>query len=164
MSIVRSRSCPDTAGVPPPPDDTTTPVDPDEDEFNKEVLDVFINDEVYYPFVDMAPRRFGGRAESLPKIRLVPGCEHDDLRTALSFAFQRLYTKEQVSSTTMKFIDHITDSERLRRRRVFGWLLAAAGGESDDIHGPRALPHEPQKKSLQQRRRQGYIHSAVLHC
>ena len=85
--------------------------------------DYDITDELYYPFVDMAPRRFGGREESLPKTRLVRGCKHDDLRTALSFAFHRLYTKEQVSSTTMKFIAHITDSKRLRRRRVFGYLL-----------------------------------------
>lgn len=85
--------------------------------------DYDITDELYYPFVDMAPRRFGGREESLPKTRLVRGCKHDDLRTALSFAFRRLYTKEQVSSTTMRFFDHITDSERLRRRRVFGYLL-----------------------------------------
>ena len=101
MSIVRSRSCPDTAGVPPPPDDTTTPVDPDEDEFNKEVLDVFINDEVYYPFVDMAPRRFVG------------GYGHDDLRTVLSLSFDRLYTKEQVYSHTTKFFLYMAFSKRV---------------------------------------------------
>ena len=115
MSIVRSRSCPDTAGVP-PPDDTTTPVDPDEDEFNKEVLDVFINDEVYYPFVDMAPGRFVG------------GYNHDDLRVALSVSFDRLYTKEEVYSRGMtKFFLLMMFSKRVHWRRICGLLLSCCG-------------------------------------
>nr|CAB3491812.1 unnamed protein product [Digitaria exilis] len=108
MSIVRSRSCPDT-GV--PPDDNTTPVDPDQEEFNKEILDVFVKDEVYYPFVDMAPGRSVG------------GYEHDDLRTALSVSFDRLYTKEQVYSHTMKFILFMYFSNRVPWKRICGFLL-----------------------------------------
>ncbi|KAF8665236.1 hypothetical protein HU200_054132 [Digitaria exilis] len=73
--------------------------------------DVLVNDELYYPFVDMAGSK------------LIKKKGHEDLRKALSLSFDRLYTKEQVYSHTTKFILYMIFSKRVPWMRICGFLL-----------------------------------------
>ncbi|CAO2151500.1 unnamed protein product [Urochloa humidicola] len=116
LMSIRPSSSTDT-GV--PPDDMTPVAAVDNlDRYDKGTLiwSVTINDdEIYYPFVDMAPSScHRGYRYS-----------HQELQSDLSVSFDRLYTKEQVSTSTPRFLVYIIGSERVSRRRICGYLLRA---------------------------------------